>query len=241
MALDFPASPVDGEIYKGFVWDNTKNLWRVRTEPFDSWATIDGTATGTFTDANGLDWNYFKFTADGSLVVSLAGYADCLVVGGGGSGNRNGGANGAGGAGGLTYGMFYLPAGTHAITVGAGGTGSGVSSGNPGSPSSLGTILQRNGGGAGYGFPTGGGAFNGRGGAYDGGQIRGTTTTANGGGAGGVPNAYDGLTLNYTGSDVEYSRGGTSATPPPNTGWGGDQDIDGGAGSDGVVIVKVRA
>ena len=31
MALDFPDSPVEGQYYEGFNWDDTAGVWRVRS------------------------------------------------------------------------------------------------------------------------------------------------------------------------------------------------------------------
>jgi hypothetical protein len=31
MALNFPANPVDGEVYENFVWDEAIGVWQVRT------------------------------------------------------------------------------------------------------------------------------------------------------------------------------------------------------------------
>ena len=206
-------------------------------------AVTSDTETGTYTDGNGVVWNYHTFTGNGTFTVTEAGWADILVVGGGASGNVATNARGAGGAGGVRYGMFYLPAAAHSVTVGAGGSGSDATTGVAGSSTSFGTILTIGGGGAGYGKSSGSTLnFDGwGGGGSNGGQVDGSAITKNGGGAGGTPNNYDGLTLNYTGSAIVYGQGGTATDPLANAGWGGNANTDGGAGSDGVVIVKVLA
>ena len=48
-------------------------------------ATITDAATGNYT-SGGVTYDYWTFTGNGSLNVVTAGYADVLVVGGGGSG-----------------------------------------------------------------------------------------------------------------------------------------------------------
>lgn len=205
-------------------------------------AVTSNTETGSYTDSNGVNWNYHTFSSNGSFTVTTAGWADILAVGGGASGNVAGNAKGGGGAGGVRYGMFYLPATTHAVTIGAGGSGTSGFSGVSGSASSFGTILAIGGGNAGYGNNSGA-TLNREGwggGGSSGGQVDGSATTKGGGGAGGSPNYYDGVTLNYTGSDVIYGQGGT-ATNPLGPGWGGNAIVDGGAGNDGIVIVRVLA
>jgi len=93
-------------------------------------ADFSNSATGTYTDT-GVDYKYITFTASGTLTVTKAGFADVLVVGGGGAGgfgNFDGGGNiqsSGGGAGGFVeLQNAYLPAGTETIVIGAGGTGS---------------------------------------------------------------------------------------------------------------------
>jgi hypothetical protein len=73
-------------------------------------ASIGNTATGTYTSGS-ANYSFVTFNASGSLTVNVAGFVDCLVIGGGGGGgegNANYGAGG-GGAGGYVRKMFTLP------------------------------------------------------------------------------------------------------------------------------------
>ena len=119
MALDFPNSPSDGQVYNGFVWDDTAGLWSVRgsiTNP----AGI-GSAVNAIVDTTGGVTTYI-FKSDGTLTVDVAGHADILVVAGGGAGHGGIYAGGGGGAGGVIFQEnAYLPAGSHSVLVGAGG------------------------------------------------------------------------------------------------------------------------
>ena len=88
---------------------------------------------------SGNTYRAITWTSSGSLTVSEAVVVDYLVMSGGG-----GGAGGAGGGGGGAGGMYsatslLLSAGTHTITIGAGGAGasqSGVHGGSNGSGNS---------------------------------------------------------------------------------------------------------
>lgn len=225
-------------------------------------ATISGTTgtpgTGTFTDSNSFTWSYYDYTGNGSITIETAGYADVLVVGGGGAGARQGTSSsqalcGGGGAD-VRFGLQYLPAGTHAITVGAGGSGgvsvNGYAVSNPGDESSIGSIVYAGGGGKAVArnntgrLDTG---VDGAGGGAAGGIASsddGVVAVADGGGAGGRSygvNEYDGITLNYNNSSIEYGRGGTDATPVANTGQGGNRTVSPyGPGAAGRVIVRVQ-
>lgn len=212
-------------------------------------STTGSPTTGTFTDSNGFEWDYYEFTGNGSITVGEAGYADCLVVGGGGGGktaSTSGRVNNAGGgAGAVRFGAVYLSAAEIAVTVGAGGAGSTNASflaASGGSPSSLGSVVRAGGGASGLGFSEAVSqadiSFDGGGGSPGGVSISTTTSYSNfGSGAGGVTNNYDGITLDYNDSSVEYGKGGISTAPTANTGGGGAST--GGTGADGVVIVKV--
>lgn len=212
-------------------------------------STTGSPTTGTFTDSNGFEWDYYEFTGNGSITVGEAGYADCLVVGGGGGGKTasvSGRVNQAGGgAGAVRFGAVYLSAAEITVTVGLGGAGStdsNILAGNDGLPSSLGSIVRAGGGGAGLAFSEqvseSGIQFPGGGGSPGGVSVSRSISRSNfGSGAGGATNNYDGITLNYNDSSVEYGRGGISTAPTANTGGGGAST--GGTGADGVVIVKV--
>jgi hypothetical protein len=216
-------------------------------------STTGSPATGSFTDVNGLTWDYYDFTGDGSITVSAAGYADCLVIGGGGGGSQDSASGrvlqGGGGAGAVRFGLQYLSATTHTITIGAGGaglvtTGTTAVFATSGSPTTLGSVVRAGGGGAGGASALPGSelqsAFPGGGGSAGGIAISNTINrSVAGAGAGGATNNYDGLTLNYNNSSVEYGRGGRDAALVANTGSGGLWT--GGTGASGRVIVRVLA
>jgi hypothetical protein len=87
-------------------------------------AAISDTPTGNYTDG-GVTYDYWTYNASGTLNVTTAGFADVLVVGGGGAGGDRGSAfarnHGGGGAGGFVYNTgVYLPASAITVTVGAG-------------------------------------------------------------------------------------------------------------------------
>ena len=120
---------------------------------FDSGSVIGGTKI--------IDGDYILhvFTEPGSLISNQPIKVDYLVVGGGGgSGSAYGGGGGGGGV--KTASNYTIPAGSHNIVVGAGGTTSewlqvieendrGV--GYPGSDSLLGNLVSAGGGGKGGG------------------------------------------------------------------------------------------
>jgi len=116
-----------------------------------------GTRT-TYTDG-GVTYEVRTFTSSGSLVVANSGVVDLLVIGGGGAGgcdsannvNYTGAGGGAGGA--YSQTAFYLPAGTHTVTIGAGAASStdNLIMGN-GVSSSIGSLAIGPGGGTGGGL-----------------------------------------------------------------------------------------
>lgn len=222
-------------------------------------ATTGSPATGQMTDGDGVTWNYYDFTGNGSVTVDSPGYVDVLVVGGGGAGARQGTSGNqaicGGGAGAVRWGLQFASAATHTIVIGAGGSGGTTVNShlvsNPGSGSSFGTVLLAGGGGRALArnngdsldssvTQTGGGCGGGFATADNNNQ-----SISNGGGAGADDygsNEYDGITLNYNGSSIEFGVGGYTATPVANTGSGGDRDISPyGAGTAGRVIVRVPA
>lgn len=121
MALNFPDSPTDGQIYEGFYWDNTAGVWQqISSSDLTLAADFSNTATGTYTD--GFDYKVVIFKADGTLTITRGGYADVLLVAGGGAGAGFAYAGGGGGAGGMIeFSNLFLPAGNHNVIVGAGG------------------------------------------------------------------------------------------------------------------------
>lgn len=113
--LVFPSSPSDGQYYEGFAWDATDGVWRVR----GSVGKALGLSGGTEVTTGG--YTYHAFTTSGTLTVTTAGVVEALLVGGGGAGGQAGGGGGGGGGGVKHYSSLYLPAGSHTVTVGAGG------------------------------------------------------------------------------------------------------------------------
>jgi hypothetical protein len=206
------------------------------------WAQVTGGTVTTYTKPDGAVMEVHTFTASGTLTVETPGYAEVLVVGGGGGG-KNDNANAAGGgAGAVRWGMFSLPAGSLAATVGNGGAIA-----TTGGLSSLGAVLKAGGGEQGWAWRSGAGANAAGGGGASGGAAFGSASQANyaGGGSGGTvygAAALDGVTLAVTGAAVEYARGGP-ATGATSTAKGSGGSAGGGsptAGVAGVVIVAVQ-
>jgi len=124
----------------------------------DSWVFLKGgglgaanfsnTATGTYTDGGGQSWKYLTYTSSGTLTVTQAGFADVLLVAGG------GGGKGAqwNGFGCWNDGYILLDVGNLTVTVGAGGAGNTASVGqNAGGASSLGNFYAQSGSASGIG------------------------------------------------------------------------------------------
>jgi len=80
---------------------------------------IQGYAIGANPALSAHKHSFYQWTFEGSgsLVVTQSGYADILIVGGGGAGGYVGG----GGAGGVIYKTLLLNTGTYNVVVGAGG------------------------------------------------------------------------------------------------------------------------
>lgn len=170
------------------------------------------------------------------------------VIGGGGSGGRTGGGaagGGGGGAGGRALAMLDLSGvSSVTVTVGEGGagitSGSGDSTGNPGSFSSFGSYLSAT-GGAGGGFPSGG-----LGGVGSGGDLN--TSLGSGspgasipvlnavvsGSGGGAGAAGQTSSVSYNGNTGRGFGGGGSGAATPTAGALGYS----GAGYRGVIIVR---
>ena len=226
-------------------------------------ANFTNTATGTYTDDEGIDYKYITFAGSGDLIVDQAGFADILVVGGGGSGGY-GDQGGSAGAGGLIHlTSILLPAMTLTVVVGSGGAGVGttLSRGNNGNNSQLWSLIAV---GGGYGGGSSGGAQGGAGGSGGGGILFGNGTGAaggagvayqgnaggtggqgGGGGAGGAASGGTrgaGLSVSITGAAVTYARGGqtSDAAGAANTGNGGGGGSSSTSGGSGLVIVRVR-
>lgn len=174
-------------------------------------------ATGQYTDGNGDTWDYFTFTASGTLTVDTAGFADVLLVGGGGGGGDFCGGGGGGG-GHLYLTETYLVAGTLTVTVGAGGSGGSVfgNAGQTGNASALDV----------YATPYGGA---GGGGVRD---FRPGQNGGSGGGGGGGTSSNGGTPGNGGQAFVSQGNNGgnaSSATGQPGGGGGGANAVGGNA------------
>ena len=193
-----------------------------------------GTVTGGTITTHG-SYTVHTFTASGTFETDVAGTADFLIVGGGGSsggGHYNGVSGGGAGAGGVrALSAQVVSAATHAVTVGAGATGSQY--GNNGVDSSVvlgSTLTASGGGGGGFGTVDTGDSRNGIAGASGGGG--GIGQTAKTGGAGNTPST----------SPVQGYAGGDAATGGAG-GGGGASEVGatapgsgslGGVGGDGI-------
>jgi hypothetical protein len=138
--------------------------YRVAVVEAATWPAWNSATGGTIADktnynGTGQKWRVHKFTANGTLNVSIAAQPFSVVVGGGGGGsgqNAQGAAGGKGGDGqGVQKTSQTLATGSHAVVVGVGGAGGpadgwGQGNGSSGGVSSLGTITAT-GGGGGYG------------------------------------------------------------------------------------------
>lgn len=223
-------------------------------------ATTDGlfAATGGTVSYDG-DYKIHTFTSSDTLVVTSGGNVEILVVGGGGGGGGSGSGwsySGGGGAGGVVHQeSFSVTTGSHAVTVGSGG-----SQNSDGNDSTFSTLIAYGGGsGSGPSAATSGGSGGGSrwanftigggmsGQGHDGGNASlGDGGSAGGGGAGAVggspsPGAYCanggiGVSDSITGSAVYYGGGG---------GGGGQSSYcsggNGGGGRGGYVSIASGA
>ena len=193
-----------------------------------------GTVTGGTITTHGI-YKVHTFTSSGNFITDVAGTADVLIVGGGGSsggGHYNGGSGGGGGAGGVrALSSQAVSATTHAVTVGAGATGSQY--GNNGSDSSvvLGSTLTASGGG--------GGGF----GTVDTSDSRDGLAGASGGGGGIGQTAKSGGAGNTPSTTPAQGYAGGNAAPGGDGGGGGAGEVgnnapgagsNGGIGGDGI-------
>jgi len=224
------------------------NVWTFI--PFSSGegaANFTNAATGTYTDA-GISYKFITFTGSGSLVVDRAGFADVLIVGGGGAPNFSN-ANGAGAGGYIPVTNYFLAMGTHTITVGAGS----VNAGQKGSDSALLQTVAV-GGGRGDGNAnrrstggSGGGVFNAGLSAaiLNQGNVGSAGANSAGGGSGGAASGSTGgigTSSSITGSAVTRAAGGGSTTGTSggaNTGDGGGGNNGSSTGGSGIIIVRV--
>jgi len=207
-------------------------------------AVISGTPTGTYS-SGGKNYSYFQFTGNGSLTVVQQGYADVLVLGGGGGCNSRTTSHGCGGSGNAIFQAVLLPVATHTVTIGGGGAGNASFAAPNGAASSIGTIVIAAGGQGGYSWDS---AFGGNVPAtHDGagGNARGfcinIAGTARGAGSGGLiygSDTFDGLSNSITGSAVTYGTSLSSGNGTANRGEGAGATS--GAGGSGIVIVRVE-
>lgn len=235
LPLDFPNSPVDGQIYENYVWNATDSVWQGLANQVVT-AIASNTPTATFTD--GYEYDCVIFKSNGTLTVTRGGLIDLLVVGGGGSG-ANGGFSqgGGGGAGGLVeIHNFYIQPGSYAVTVGAGGASptSNINNqrGNPGGDSSIGTLVY------GYGGGHGGaqGELGGGGGCGGGGSSSATTSFFGvvGGLGGEGTQGFNGG--NGTGADTRSSGGGGGMGAVGANGTSNSAAGNGGVGATTTII-----
>ena len=174
----------------------------------------------------------YTWTANGSVTIPEGGQlVDLLIVGGGGGG---GGQGGGGGGGVAYYKNVVLPAGTYAVTVGAGGNGAGAdafAAGSTGSASKFGDLYMVLGGSGGGGWsnaPKSDGANGAGGSTMDASNVSDPTNIPSGksGMKGTAGIAADGqVGTGHTGGNATNNGSGTTG----NGGGGGGA----GAGADG--------
>ena len=217
----------------------------------NTWVFIpfaSGVGAAVYSDANTGTYTgfaYKTFTASGTLTVTTAGFADVVIVAGGGASiGSSGNGSGGGGSGGAIVQTVYLPVATHTITVGAGGA-----FGAAGNFSRIGafyyavggsaavdraTVAYSGGSGAGGsanpGF-AGGAAITGQG--FAGGTGTGSYPTSSGGGGGGVA----AVGANAAGGTAGAGGAGTTTTIAGTTPSGayvaGSYSFGGGGGGGG--------
>ena len=89
------------------------------------WATISSpSATGNYTDGDGVEWNYYSITSNSNVTFDTDGLIDLFMIGGG----QYWGFPDAGSGGRITRGRYLVTAGTQAVVVGAAGTDGGNTS-----------------------------------------------------------------------------------------------------------------
>jgi len=247
-------TPVQGQLAQTLddnkVWRYDGTAWA----PFSGapgGASFTNTPTGTYTDG-GIDYKYITFTGTGNFEVDVAGFADVLVVAGGGYSYAGGAGpyRTAGGAGGVIYSPNkFLALGTNSVVVGAGGASYsngddsvfidlyaiGGAHGNSSNSYVTGFNGGSGSGASGVGVAVGLGVI---GQGHDGGIS--ASGIGAGGGAGGAASGATpgpGLFNSITGAGVTYAVGGSASTPnTANSGNGGGGVAN---GSSGVVIIRV--
>jgi hypothetical protein len=198
------------------IWDGS--AWQAAVP---TWAKFSTTPTGNYTDGESVEWDYWIYKANGTLVATTEGLVEFLVVGGGGSGASNNTPKyaGGGGAGGcrVPFPGETINAGTFAVTVGAGGASSGQdNNGNAGTNSSIGSDIVGLGGGFGGNRYFSGGAGG-----------------AGGGGGQWHTGVYPIDSLGGAGTYYQGYRGGESVTSQTLAGGGGGAGAQGTDSVDG--------
>ena len=199
--------------YKAAVITKTgTNIWTFLPFSGGSAPAVISSTTGSPTITTDGTATVYKYTGDGTIVVGTAGVVRVLVVGAGAAGGAADAATGnnfgGGGAGGFaTATDFYLPVGTHTITVGAGGAAAAI---NGAGSSSIAGILTAVGGGTGAYIYSGGGVAQpaGRGGSGGGGYAN--TGLVNRTGGAGILNqgSAGGVAANAAGAGNGAAGGG---------------------------------
>ena len=236
------------------VFSDATRGWQVVTTTQDPPSFISATGGTATTSGN---YKIHTFTSSGNFVVDSVGNGNgggalssyLVIAGGGGGGGEEGGGGGAGGfregrASNDSYTVsplnapagITLSAGSYPITVGAGGTGQTVDSGNPGgngSNSVFSTITSTGGGkGAGQGLTTGSTGGSGGGGQGNGGTNGGAGNTPSvspsQGNTGGNGVSRNGTTNEAGGGGGAAGAAGGNGSNSPNPGGSGGA---GGAGA----------
>ena len=196
---------------------------------YEGGSSITPTVTGGTITTDGA-YTVHKFLTGANLVTDTAQSYDVLVVGGGGGAGRRHG--GGGGAGGLIYISGYsVTAATHAVVVGAGGTGATNSSGASATNGADSTFMNLTALGGGVGASDSGSHNVNTGGSGGGGDN--LPTPAHWGQAA-QPSTNDGHANSGFGND---GAGGANNTGGGGGGDGSD-DSPGAAGGSGIVILR---
>jgi hypothetical protein len=171
-ALNFPDSPTNGEVYEGYIYDSSDNVWnRLPEAPginLENLGNVSGTPTaGQKLVFDGTNWvnltgyvyvDTVYFTSNGTFSKGdypwLSAIRVSVVGAGGGGGGSDINNRGGGGGGGGAFTQKFLDNVTAldasiSVTVGAAGTASGVVNGTAGGSSSFGSLLEAGGGAGG--------------------------------------------------------------------------------------------
>lgn len=131
--------------------------------PFPGWAEVGSPApNGTYTDADGVKWNFWKYDSNvaGYPTLATEGLLQVFMIGGGsGAYESLSGDIVSGGAGRVLYGLFMFPAGQATFTIGDPGVDGTDARAATGGATEFGPLSTGHGGlvaGAGPGSPLGG-------------------------------------------------------------------------------------